>query len=498
METLLTGKEARKKLLQGVNKVADAVKGTLGANATTVIIEQENSYPLILNDGVSIAKAINDPDPFVQMGISLMQQVAEQAQHKSGDGTTTATVIAQALCNDGMELIKRGIPPLDITKELEEEAEKIITSIKKEGHDCEDFASLVHVASIAANNDKELGKLIADVMQKIGSEGAVALKSGNSYETYYNINEGLDIQAGAVSPHFPTSFDNTNVLISLDKINSFESLIPAMEESINKDRGLLILCSDYNPSILPSLLMNVVQGKIEATIVKLAGMGEMQEAWAEDIRSIVGGLIMNKTIGRALEDYTSGEVPLGFADSVVCTKDSCVIESKTNKMAHLHLQNLTEKMEKEDSDWVKQTLGRRIARLENGVASITVGANSVIEMMERKERIDDAVNAVRAAQRNGIIAGGGVLLNYYGMKSESLLISKAFSKPMKLICDNAGFETYSHDPAIGFNALTGEWVNMVEEGIIDPVDVVVNSIRSAVSIAKLVLMSNAMVALPQD
>jgi len=496
-ETLLTGKDARAKLLQGVNKVANAVKGTLGANARTVIIEQEDSYPLILNDGVSIARAVNDPDPYVQMGIDLIKQVAEQAQNKSGDGTTTATVIAQALCNEGMELVKRGISPLEITQELKEESEDIITKIKESARPCENDEELVDVATIAANNDSELGRLIAEVMSKIGSEGAIALKNGSSYETYYEITDGLDLQTGAISPYFPDSINNASVLITTDKINSFESLIPVMEECLKLNKGLVIFCGDYNPAVLPNLLINVVQGKINATMVKLAGMGDTQKAWAEDIQAITGGEILDKSVGKTLKNIDFEDFPLGHLDTVVCKKDSCVIENSVNAVES-HTQNLQQQMKEADNDWDKQTYARRIARLENGVASIMVGANSEVEMMEKKERIDDAVNAVRSAQRNGIIAGGGVLPNYYGQSSESLLISKAFSMPMRLICENAGYDAYSHDKDIGFNAATGEWVNMIEQGITDPVDVVVNSIRSAVSIATLVLLSDAMVALPRD
>lgn len=496
-ETLLTGKDARVKLLQGVNKVANAVKCTLGANARTVIIEQEDSFPLILNDGVSIARAVNDPDPFVQMGISLIQQVATHAQNKSGDGTTTATVIAQSLCNEGMEMVKRGIPPLEITKELQEGAEEIITKIKDSAKPCESLEDLSAVASIAANNDNELGALIAEVMHKIGSEGAIALKNGSSYETLYEMSDGLDIQAGATSPYFPDSINNANVLITTDKINSFESLIPTMEESLKVGKGLVIFCGDYNPTILPNLLINVVQGKINATLIKLTGMGDTQKAWAEDIQALTGGTIHDESIGKGLNNIDMEDFALGHADTVVCKKDSCVIENAVNGVES-HALNLQQQMEDSETDWDKQTLARRIARLNNGVASIIVGANTEIEMIERKERIDDAVNAVRAAQRNGVIAGGGVLPNYYGQSSESLLINKAFSMPMKLICENAGYEAYSHDKDIGFNAATGEWVNMIEQGITDPVDVVVNSIRSAVSIATLVLLSDAMVALPRD
>lgn len=497
-DTLITGKEARKKLLKGVNKVANAVKNTLGANATTVIIEQEDSFPLILNDGVSIAQAVNDPDPYVQMGIDLIKQVATQAQNSSGDGTTTATVIAQSLCNEGMDMISAGDDPVEVVDTLKADAEKIITGLKENSTECEALANLIDVATISANNDSELGSLIAEVMHEIGSEGAIAMKNGSSYETYYEITEGLDIQAGSASPYFTESINNANVLISMDKINTFESIVPAMEASLQEGRGLLIVCSDYNPAILPNLLINVVQGKINATLVKMAGMRDTQWAWAEDIQAVTGGEIYATTKGNPLK----GDLSMGYADTVVCKKDSCVIESKVNAVDS-NIERLQELMESAESSWDKQVYARRIARLQRGVASIIVGADSEVELRERKERIDDAVNAVRAAQRNGIIAGGGSLLYALSKDSDNPLIVEAFTTPLNLIaayCD-VFVEPEMVDGefnGIGYNAKTNEWCNMIEAGVIDPVDVVVNSIRSAISIATLVLLSEAMVALPRD
>ncbi len=494
-DTLITGKEARKKLLKGVNKVANAVKNTLGANATTVIIEQEDSFPLILNDGVSIAQAVNDPDPYVQMGIDLIKQVATQAQNSSGDGTTTATVIAQSLCNEGMDMINAGDDPVEVVDTLKADAEKVITALKENSTECEALANLIDVATISANNDSELGSLIAEVMHEIGSEGAIAMKNGSSYETYYEITEGLDIQAGSASPYFTESINNANVLISMDKINTFESIVPAMEESLQQGRGLLIVCSDYNPAILPNLLINVVQGKINANLVKLAGMKDTQWAWAEDIKAVTGGTIQSELNGML-------NIDMGYADTVVCKKDSCVIESKVNAVDS-KIESLQALMDNSESSWDKQVYARRIARLRRGVASIVVGADSEVELRERKERIDDAVNAVRAAQRNGIIAGGGSLLYALSKDSDNPLIVEAFTTPLNLIaayCD-VFVEPEMIDGefnGIGYNAKTNEWCNMIEAGVIDPVDVVVNSIRSAISIATLVLLSEAMVALPRD
>lgn len=497
-ETLLMGKEARRKLLQGINKVADAVKGTLGPSAKTVIIQQEDSFPLILNDGVSVARAVNDPDPYVQMGIDLIKQVAEQAQGVSGDGTTTATVIAQALCNEGFKEIEDGRDRLELFEMIQEKVAEIIRNIEGHSQPCEDtIDDISAVARIAANNDQELGDLIADVMLNIGSEGAIALKHGSGFETTFEIKDGLEIQSGAVSPHFSQEMANANVLITTDKINNFESLVPALELSLKEQKGLLIVCADYNESMLPNLLINVVQGKINACLVKLPSMGKQQEDWANDIRAVTGGKVFNKTLGDSLT--TVKEQDLGYATLVQCGKDSCVLETDTG-IDEAHLDDLYQAVEEADHDWDKQTLTRRLARLNRGVASIYVGATTEIEMLEKKERIDDAINAVRAAMRNGYIAGGGILLNYYGMDSKDDLIMKAFSAPMRTIAENAGIDL---PPTMhverGLDARTGKLdADLVAVGIIDPVDITINSIRSAVSIAKLVLLSDALVALPQS
>ena len=496
-ETLLMGKEARRKLLQGINKVADAVKGTLGPSAKTVIIQQEDSFPLILNDGVSVARAVNDPDPYVQMGIDLIKQVAEQAQGVSGDGTTTATVIAQALCNEGFKEIEDGRDRIELFEMIQEKVGEIIRNIEGHSQPCETVDDVSSVAKIAANNDQELGDLIADVMLNIGSEGAIALKHGSGFETTFEIKDGLEIQSGAVSPHFSQEMANANVLITTDKINNFESLVPALELSLKEQKGLLIVCADYNESMLPNLLINVVQGKINACLVKLPSMGKQQEDWANDIRAVTGGKVFSKTLGDSLTTVKESE--LGYATIVQCGKDSCVVETDTG-IDDAHLDDLYQQADNADHDWDKQTLTRRIARLTKGVASIYVGATTEIEMLEKKERIDDAINAVRAAMRTGTIPGGGILLNYYGVDSKDDMIMKAFSAPMRTIAENASIDLLpTMHVERGLDARTGKLdADLVAVGIIDPVDITINSIRSAVSIAKLVLLSDALVALPNN
>jgi len=488
-ETVLTGEDARDKLLQGVNKVANAVKCTLGGNSHTVIIEREGTFPLIVNDGVSIARAVNDPDPFVQMGISLIQQVATQAQNDSGDGTTTATVLAQAMCNEGMRLVSEGEDPFIITRDLEEDVEKIVTHLKGMSYSITEKKQAHQIANIASNNDEELGTLIGDIMWDVGSEGAIALKTASSYETTSEHTKGLEINGNIVSPHFPSTLNNANVFLTLDKINTFESLIPMMEMSAEEKRPLLIICSDYNPSILPNLLLNVVQGRIDASIVKLAGMAESQRAWAEDIKAVVGGEIFENVLGTDVEDWED----LGYVESF----NNMVIENN-ERDAEIDdwVGTLTLKGSKAETSWDKQTYSRRIARLKQGVASISVGAHTEVELLDRKERVDDAVNAVRAAMRNGYVEGGGSSLFHLSKTSDNPIIKHALQQPMNII-SRGNSKNFSGQSYHGWDAKNNKWCNMIEAGIIDPTDVVINSLRSAVSVARLVLLSDAMVSLPR-
>lgn len=494
MDTLITGKEASKKLLQGVNKVANAVKGTLGPNARTVIIQREDTFPLILNDGVTIAKAVNDPDPYVQMGIDLIKEVASQAQHKSGDGTTTATLLAQALCNIGYDAIHRGEDAVGLTNAIKEEAEIIIDKLLEETIPVTDDKDMLkNVAIIASNNDEDLGNLIAEVMDKVGSEGAIAVEAGSGFDTTYNIESGLEVQSGAVSPYFTQNLVNSNVLLTSDRLDNFESLVPALELSMKAGRGLMIFCSDYNPAMLPNILINVVQGKISACIVKTAGMGQGQQDWLQDIQSVTGGHMFSKILGDNILEVKENQ--LGFVLKADCTKDTTMLLTEKDTRDEKHIDKLYQQLDDSDNNWEKQTLTRRIARLTDGVASIKVGANTEIELRERKERIDDAVNAVRAAQRNGVIAGGGVLLRHFGEQSTLEIIRETFATPEETLLDNAGILQY---PKIDYDEGADLGFDMKEKGVYDPVDVTINSIRSAVSIAVLVLLSDALISLPAD
>tara|TARA_R100000152_G_C6781115_1_gene214967 strand:- start:517 stop:1965 length:1449 start_codon:yes stop_codon:yes gene_type:complete len=480
METVLHGKDARKKLLAGVNKVANTVKGTLGPGAKTVIIQREGAYPTILNDGVSVAKAVTDPDPHVQMGIDLIKQVASQAQDKSGDGTTTATVLAQSLCNIGFAMIEDGVDPVEIKATLEAEAETIIRKIKTDAFPC-DEDRLEAVATIAANNDAKLGALIAEVMIESGEDGAVSVETGSGFDTTIENVNGFEIHSGALSPHFPKELNDALILL-VEYIDNFDNLIPALELAIKEGRSLLIIAEDYNQRILPNLLINVMQGKVNAALIKVPEMGKARLDWSWDIREATGSMIHS-----ANDDTFSLKKPtlrhMGSATSVVIGRDTTIISTGKHKVAEMYIDRLFEAKDKAETDWEQQIITRRIARLQSGIASIKVGGHTEVEILETKERVDDAVNAVKAGMKNGVVAGGATLLTRYARESKYDLVNTAFQIPQQIIMMNAGIDKeFSAD-------------DMLSNDVYDPLDVVVNSIRSAVSVASLVLCSDATVSL---
>lgn len=486
---MITGDDATKALLAGVNKVATAVKGTLGPAATTVILEREDNFPVVLNDGVSIAKAIKDKDAYVNMGVNLIQQVASEAQNSSGDGTTTATILAQALCNLGVEEIKGGTSTRTLLETLTSESEQIIKAIKEQAVECEDDM-LDNVACIASNNDAKLGALIAEIMRKVGKDGVVSVEVGSGFDTTYEMANGFEIHSSTISPHFPKSMDDVNVLLCYDRINSFEQLLPALEQSIQENRGLLIIANDVNARLLPNLLINVMQGKVNATIIKTPEMGRAQENWMLDIQSIVGGPIYGKIYDMDISKV--GVHGMGHALSMEMKKDTTILKTDSPPNEK-HLDDLYQALDDEELiEWEKEILQRRIGRLSNGVAAIKVGGYTELELLETKERVDDAVNAVKEAMNGGVVRGGGLTMYAAFRLSASPWIVQAFSIPHHIILENAGLEP-KFDSGKAMNALTGNLEDYLSAGVLDPVNVVVNSIRSAVSIAKLVLGSQCLV-----
>jgi|TARA_R100001463_G_scaffold106545_1_gene161192 chaperonin GroEL len=505
MENILHGEEARDKLLLGVNKVANAIKGTLGANAGTVIIQNPAGLPLILNDGVSITKSITDPDPYIQMGINLMQEVAHEAQSKSGDGTTTATILAQALCNtmadDDTDNIKIKETLTTMCKYIVDELKEMATDVNTD--------DLLDVCIVASNNDVELGRLIHQALLAVGEEGNVIIESNSDSTTTWSLTEGLVMDSGYVNKLMANAdrekciYDNASILLTQEKIETFNHIVPALELSMKAGKPLVIVCHDYNPSILPNLLVNIMQGKLNVCIVKTAGFGDTQDHWLQDIEAKCGGKVFNSfdSIIKVKENE------LGICDKVEITSTtSTFIKDGVDED---YIGNLTSILTQVETDFEREIVENRIARLTSGIASIKVGGITDIEQRERRERVDDAVNAATLARKQGVVCGGGVALKDIWWKTLPLhdkmdgkIYFDAILAPIKQILSNSGEPmknlAYVKSKGEGYNAVSRKYQNLRFHGIIDPVGVSINAVESAFSIAILLLTTDCAIIAPQE
>jgi chaperonin GroEL len=511
METILTGTEARSKLLVGVNKVANSIKGTHGPNARTVIIQNPIGMPVILNDGVSIARAVHDKDPYVQMGIDLLKEVASEAQEKSGDGTTTATLIAQTLCNGSLSLMEKGTSPLKIRDEFKKYLEDTIEYLKNETS--YDF-DLKDVATIAANNDEELGSMISDVVTQVGSTGAITIEKSPTTDTYIRESSGVEVNSGyahalmANAPRGKCILEKPLVVCTTEKLETFNTLLPSLEIAVGQGRPIIFFCSDYNPQMIQNLLVNIVQGKVSACIVKPSGMHEQKQAWLEDIAALTGAKLFSTTLKETMNDVT--EDSMGDADRIEASARTTVISRKSvgNKE---HLDTLRENIDEAEHEWLAEQINNRLSRLTTGISTIYVGGATEVEQVERKERVDDAVNACRLALESGVVIGGGTALyhaaqalreaGYSGDVFE--LFENGLLTPLTTIRHNSGSDMVGKIVLfVGDNTYvcgkTGQYRNAKEDGVYDPVNVVINSLESAVSVAALVLMTDAAIIAPKE
>ena len=513
MENILHGQEARDKLLLGVNKVANAIKGTLGANAGTVIVQNPAGLPLILNDGVSITKSVTDPDPYVQMGINLMQEVAHEAQSKSGDGTTTATILAQALCNtmadDDSDNIKIKETLTNLCQFIVFELEQMATDVNDD--------DLLDVCIVASNNDEELGTLIHEALLAVGEEGNVIIESNSDNSTTWSLTEGLVMDSGYVNKLMANAdrekciYDNASILLTQEKIDTFNHIVPALELSMKAGKPLVIVCHDYNPSILPNLLVNIMQGKLNVCIVKTAGFGDTQDHWLRDIEAKCGGKVFNSfdSIIKVKENE------LGICDKIEITSTTTTFIK--DGVDEDYLEMLEYNLGFAVNDWETEIIQNRIARLTSGIASIKVGGITDIEQRERRERVDDAVNAAMLARKQGIVSGGGVALKDIWWKTQEIvdemptlengledgiIYFDAILAPIKQILSNSGQPTsnlaYVKSKGEGYNAVSRKYQNLRFHGIIDPVGVTINAVESAFSIAILLLTTDCAIIAPQE
>ncbi|MEY4080017.1 MAG: 60 kDa chaperonin [Actinomycetota bacterium] len=512
--------EARRALEAGVNKLADAVKVTLGPKGRNVVLDKKFGAPTITNDGVSIAKEVEIDDPFENMGAQLVKEVATKTNDVAGDGTTTATVLAQAIVQQGMRNVAAGANPMGLKRGIEKAVAAAVESIKGQAKEVDDKSDISSVATISAA-DAAIGGVIADAIDKVGKDGVVTVEESNTFGIELDFTEGMQFDKGYLSPYFVTDQDRQEAIIDepyilfySSKISSVQSLLPALESVMKTGRPLLIIAEDVEGEALATLVVNKIRGTFNSTAVKAPGFGDRRKAMLQDMATLTGGQVISEEVGLKLENVTLDL--LGRAKRVIITKDTTTIVDGAGDKADVagRVNQIKTEIDNTDSDWDREKLQERLAKLAGGVALIKVGAATEVELKEKKHRIEDAISATRAAIEEGVVAGGGTAL----LRSRASVLKvvesltgdeatgartvyDALVAPAKHIADNAGLEgsvvvqrVESETGSTGLNAATGEYVDMVKAGIIDPAKVTRAALQNAASIAALVLTTECLVA----
>lgn len=520
---IIFGEEARQKLMQGINLVADTVAPTLGPQARTVILESDK--PIIINDGVTIAKHITHPDQFVNMGVKLMQSVAAEAQGYSGDGTTTASILARAICRKGMEMVESGISPVKLKKELDI-ATQIVLEYLNENAIAVDNDEMIHnVATISANNDEELGKLICEVFSHVGKDGVISVQEANSIETTIDVVEGLKLNNGYISHLMMNNKEtgeciltNPLVLMCNEDIRNAQDIIPILEIALSNKRPLLIMAKSFEGTALNSLLYNLMHKTIECAVIRCPNFGDEAIEEMVDITSIIGGNVIDVEVGGDISKASFAD--LGQCDKIVVTKGSTTIVGGEANKVQERIDLLNSQYDEAPNDWFKDKLKYRMGKLSGGVAVIKVGGATEVEMKERKERLDDALNATKAAMQEGVVIGGGkALIEAIPVLEDSLyksatnsdgskLLQYALRQPLQTLLNNGenhnAFDTegaangWNFTQGFGYNALTDTTCDLMKSGIIDPVKVTRSSLQAAASIAGMVLTTEVLVGIDYE
>ncbi|MDE5898376.1 MAG: chaperonin GroEL [Treponemataceae bacterium] len=507
---LLFNEEARKKLLSGVEQISKAVKVTLGPCGRMVMLDKKYGSPLITKDGVSVAKEIELQDPYENMGAQFVREVASKTNDDAGDGTTTATVLAYALVREGLKSVAAGMTPIDVKRGMDKAVALAIEEIKKNSKPVKGAEDVTHIATISANNDPEIGKMLANAIEKVGKDGVITVEESKNMDTTVDTVEGMQFDRGYISSYFVTDrermtadYSDAYVLIHDKKISSMKDLLPILEQVANAGRALIIIAEDVDGEALTTLVLNTIRGTIKVCAVKAPGFGDRRKDMLQDIAILTGGQVISDEVGLKLE--TADVSMLGNAKSIKIDKDNTTIVggAGSKKAISDRVEEIKHQIEKSTSSYDKEQLQKRLAKLAGGVAVINVGATTETEMKEKKFRVEDTIAATRAALDEGIVAGGGLALVEASKVLDAIpadltedekvgfkIVRRALEEPIRQIADNAGLDgaviaerAKSEKKGVGYDAYTDKWCDMMEAGIIDPAKVTCSALKNAASIA---------------
>ena len=522
---VLFGNDARSRMVNGVNVLADAVKVTLGPKGRNVVLERAFGGPTITKDGVSVAKEVELKDKFENMGAQMVKEVASKTSDNAGDGTTTATVLAQAIVDEGMKYVAAGMSPMDLKRGIDKAVAAAIEQLHSLSKPTTTSKEVAQVGAISANSDHEIGDIIAEAMEKVGKEGVITVEDGKSLHNELEVVEGMQFDRGYLSPYFINNPDkqvalleNPYLLLVEKKISNIRDLLPILEQVAKSGRPLLIIAEDIEGEALATLVVNSIRGVLKTVAVKAPGFGDRRKAMLEDIAILTGGTVISSDVGLTLEKATLAE--LGSAKKVEVNKESTTIIDGAGKEDQIEarVKQIRAQMEETSSDYDREKLQERVAKLAGGVALIKVGAATEVEMKEKKARVEDALHATRAAVEEGVVAGGGVALIRAKQAIKEIkgdnpeqdagikIVLRAMEEPMRQIVRNAGDEpsvvvdrVANGKGNFGFNAQTGEYGDMIEMGVLDPTKVTRTALQNAASVASLILTTECMIAdVPED
>tara|TARA_R110000824_G_scaffold7892_3_gene35745 strand:+ start:93996 stop:95633 length:1638 start_codon:yes stop_codon:yes gene_type:complete len=522
---VLFGDKARQRMLKGVNLLADAVKVTLGPKGRNVVLDKSYGAPTVTKDGVSVAKEIELKDKFENMGAQMVKEVASQTSDLAGDGTTTATVLAQAILNEGLKSVAAGMNPMDLKRGIDKGVAAVVEALGGMSQPCTETKAIAQVGSISANSDTTVGAIIAEAMEKVGKEGVITVEDGSGLENELDVVEGMQFDRGYLSPYFVNNQDNMSVeledpliLLVEKKVSNIREMLPLLEGVAKSGRPLLVIAEDVEGEALATLVVNNMRGIVKVAAVKAPGFGDRRKAMLGDISILTGGTVIAEEVGLNLEGATVDD--LGSAKRVILTKDNTTIIDGAGQAKEIQARvaQIRAQIEETSSDYDREKLQERVAKLAGGVAVIKVGAGTEIEMKEKKARVEDALHATRAAVEEGVVPGGGVALvralqKIIGLKGDNedqnvglSILQRALTMPLRQIAENSGDDgavvldkVRSLKGNKGYNAATGEYGDMLEMGILDPTKVTRSALQAAGSVAGLMITTEAMIAeLPEE